>query len=101
MADPEAWSVEQQMRRLCAGYQLPRVKVRPHCWWATRPEGRAALLEQGLEQALGRAASHSLIEADHLGIVRDPSFIEHLGRQLAALDQSSRPLGLESHDHAN
>ncbi|MEK8079861.1 amino acid adenylation domain-containing protein [Pseudomonas sp. XK-1] len=80
-----AWSVEQQMRRLCAGYQLPRVKVRPHCWWATRPEGRAALLGQGLEQALGRAASHSLIDADHLGIVRAPKTLEQVSRYLAAL----------------
>jgi non-ribosomal peptide synthase protein (TIGR01720 family) len=80
-----AWSVEQQMRRLCTGYALPSVKARPHCWWASRPEGRAAVLEQGLEQALGRAASHSLIDADHLGIVRSLQTLEQVSRYLAAL----------------
>ncbi|MBX9762631.1 MAG: amino acid adenylation domain-containing protein [Pseudomonadaceae bacterium] len=80
-----AWSVEQQMRRLCTGYALPSVKARPHCWWASQPEGRAAVLEQGLEQALGRAASHSLIDADHLGIVRSLQTLEQVSRYLAAL----------------
>jgi hypothetical protein len=62
------------------------VKVRPHCWWASRPQGRAALLERGLEQVLGRAASHSLIEADHLGIVRSPQALEQVAALLSALN---------------
>ncbi|MBD9425540.1 amino acid adenylation domain-containing protein [Pseudomonas sp. PDM15] len=73
-----AWAVEQHMRRLCAGYALPRVKVRPHCWWAAQPGGRAALLESGLEQVQGRAASHRLIDTDHQGIVRHPQVLQEL-----------------------
>ena len=78
-----AWAVEQHMRRLCAGYTLPIVKVRPHCWWAAQPTGRAALLEAGLEQVQGRAAAHRLIEADHQGIVRHPQVLSELARLLA------------------
>ena len=73
-----AWAVEQHMRRLCAGYALPKVKVRPHCWWAAQPGGRAALLESGLEQVQGRAASHRLIDTDHQGIVRHPQVLQEL-----------------------
>ena len=79
-----AWAVEQHMRRLCAGYTLPTVKVRPHCWWAAQPTGRAALLEAGLEQVQGRAAAHRLIEADHQGIVRHPQVLSELARLLAS-----------------
>ncbi|WPC06497.1 amino acid adenylation domain-containing protein [Pseudomonas benzenivorans] len=80
-----AWAVEQHMRRLCAGYRLPQVRVRPHCWWASQPPGRAALLEQGLQQALGQAASHRQVEADHLGIVRHPGVLEALQAELTRL----------------
>ncbi|MDG9922900.1 MULTISPECIES: non-ribosomal peptide synthetase [unclassified Pseudomonas] len=73
-----AWAVEQHMRRLCAGYALPKVKVRPHCWWAAQPGGRAALLESGLEQVQGRAAAHRLIDTDHQGIVRHPQVLQEL-----------------------
>jgi amino acid adenylation domain-containing protein/non-ribosomal peptide synthase protein (TIGR01720 family) len=73
-----AWSLEQHMRRLCAGYALPKVTVRPHCWWAAQPDGRAALLETGLEQVQGRAASHRLIDTDHQGIVRHPQVLQEL-----------------------
>ncbi|WP_218569288.1 non-ribosomal peptide synthetase [Pseudomonas sp. F(2018)] len=73
-----AWAVEQHMRRLCAGYALPKVRVRPHCWWAAQPGGRAALLESGLEQVQGRAASHRLIDTDHQGIVRHPQVLQEL-----------------------
>jgi amino acid adenylation domain-containing protein/non-ribosomal peptide synthase protein (TIGR01720 family) len=73
-----AWAVEQHMRRLCAGYALPKVKVRPHCWWAAQPSGRAALLESGLEQVQGRVASHRLIDTDHQGIVRHPQVLQEL-----------------------
>ena len=73
-----AWAVEQHMRRLCAGYALPVVKVRPHCWWAAQPAGRAALLESGMEQVLGQAAAHYLIDTDHQGIVRHPQVLQGL-----------------------
>jgi hypothetical protein len=77
-----AWSLEQHMRRLCAGYALPRVKVRPHCWWAAQPAGRAALLEGGLEQVQGRAATHRLVDTDHQGIVRHPQVLQELAALL-------------------
>ncbi|MBC9250734.1 hypothetical protein A9179_10645 [Pseudomonas alcaligenes] len=77
-----AWAVEQHMRRLCADYALPRVKVRPHCWWAAQPDGRAALLESGLEQVQGRAAAHRLVDTDHQGIVRHPQVLQELTEQL-------------------
>ncbi|WAC44402.1 amino acid adenylation domain-containing protein [Pseudomonas sp. SL4(2022)] len=77
-----AWALEQHMRRLCAGYALPTVKVRPHCWWAAQPAGRAVLLERGLEQVQGRAAAHRLIEADHQGIVRHPQVLAELAQLL-------------------
>ena len=73
-----AWAVEQHMRRLCAGYALPKVKVRPHCWWAAQPPGRAGLLENGLEQVQGRVASNRLVETDHQGIVRHLQVIAEL-----------------------
>ncbi|WP_373388227.1 amino acid adenylation domain-containing protein [Pseudomonas alcaligenes] len=73
-----AWALEQHMRRLCAGYALPTVKVRPHCWWAAQPVGRAALLERALEQVQGRAASHRLVDSDHQGIVRHPQVLAEL-----------------------
>ncbi|MDG1582075.1 non-ribosomal peptide synthetase, partial [Pseudomonas sp. GOM6] len=78
-----AWAVEQHMRRLCAGYSLPRVKVRPHCWWAAQPAGRAALLESGLEQVQGRAAFHRLVDTDHQGIVRHPHVVAELATLLS------------------
>ncbi|MDH1053601.1 non-ribosomal peptide synthetase [Aquipseudomonas alcaligenes] len=77
-----AWALEQHMRRLCAGYALPSVKVRPHCWWAAQPAGRAALLERGLEQVQGRAASHRLVDTDHQGIVRHPQVLAELASLL-------------------
>ncbi|MGL4315780.1 MAG: condensation domain-containing protein, partial [Pseudomonas sp.] len=77
-----AWAVEQHMRRLCAGYALPKVKVRPHCWWAAQPAGRAALLESGMERVLGRAAAHRLVETDHQGIVRHPQVLQELATLL-------------------
>ena len=77
-----AWALEQHMRRLCAGYALPKVTVRPHCWWAAQPGGRAALLESGLEQVQGRAASHRLVDTDHQGIVRHPQVLAELASLL-------------------
>ncbi|MBB1519858.1 amino acid adenylation domain-containing protein [Pseudomonas sp. SR9] len=77
-----AWALEQHMRRLCAGYALPTVKVRPHCWWAAQPAGRAVLLERGLEQVQGRAASHRLVDTDHQGIVRHPQVLQELAALL-------------------
>ncbi|MET1078084.1 MAG: condensation domain-containing protein, partial [Pseudomonas sp.] len=81
-----AWAVEQHMRYLCAGYRLPRVRVRAHCWWASQPPGRAAQLSGALEQALGMpAASEQEVAADHLGIVRAPALLEAVDRHLAHL----------------
>ncbi|MEK1906154.1 MAG: thioesterase domain-containing protein, partial [Pseudomonas sp.] len=77
-----AWAVEQHMRRLCAGYALPTVTVRPNCWWAAQPAGRAALLESGLEQVQGRAAAHRLVDTDHQGIVRHPQVLQELAELL-------------------
>ena len=78
-----AWALEQHMRRLCAGYSLPKVKVQPHCWWAAQPVGRAALLESGLERVQGRAARHRLVDTDHQGIVRHPQVLQELTALLA------------------
>ncbi|MFB8831752.1 condensation domain-containing protein [Azotobacter sp. CWF10] len=80
-----AWSVEQHLRRLCAGYRLPEVSVRPHCWWAAQPPGRADELRAGLCQVLGEPASERIVATDHLGIVRASWVLAELGQLLDGL----------------
>jgi hypothetical protein len=91
------------MHTLAAQHQhIQPLRCPVQAWWAAHSPENNRNGETLLETALGRELHlSSWVQADHLGIVRDQSFIEHLSRQLAALEQSSRPLGLESHDYAN
>ncbi|WP_207388911.1 amino acid adenylation domain-containing protein [Azotobacter chroococcum] len=81
-----AWSVEQHLRRLCAGYRLPQVSVRPHCWWAAQPPGRADLLRAGLRRVLGEPAGERIVDTDHLGIVRAAEVLAGLAQVLDGLE---------------
>ncbi len=76
-----AWAVEQHLRDLCWGYQLPTVATPCHAWWAGEPQGRADTLEAGLRQVAELASSETLT-ADHLGIVRHEPLIAALPRHL-------------------
>ncbi|SUD40757.1 amino acid adenylation domain-containing protein [Ectopseudomonas mendocina] len=96
-------ALERHMHTLAAQHQhIQPLRCPVQAWWAAHSPENNRNGETLLETALGRELHlSSWVQADHLGIVRDQSFIEHLSRQLAALEQSSRPLGLESHDYAN
>ena len=94
---------ERHMHSLARQHQqIQPLRSPVQAWWAAHsPENNRngeALLQAGLEQALQLS---SWVQADHLGIVRDPLFIEHLSRQLAALVYPAQPLSLENHDYAD
>lgn len=72
-----AWAVEQHLRELCWGYQLPALHVPVHSWWASEPAGRAQALESWLAACVEFAHSET-VAADHLTIVREPSFLQSL-----------------------
>lgn len=72
-----AWAVEQHLRDLCWGYQLPTLHTPVHSWWASEPTGRAQALQRGL--ALCAELAHTeTVSADHLTIVREPSLLQGL-----------------------
>ena len=72
-----AWAVEQHLRDLCWGYQLPALHTPVHSWWASEPAGRAQALQRGL--ALCAELAHTeTVSADHLTIVREPSLLQGL-----------------------
>ncbi|MBU2137273.1 MAG: amino acid adenylation domain-containing protein, partial [Gammaproteobacteria bacterium] len=96
-------ALERHMHSLARQHQqIQPLRSPVQAWWAAHsPENNRngeALLQAGLEQALQLS---SWVQADHLGIVRDPLFIEHLSRQLAALAYPAQPLSLENHDYAD
>ena len=72
-----AWAVEQHLRELCWGHQLPVLHVPVHSWWASEPAGRAQALESGLAACV-EFAHRETVAADHLTIVREPSFLQNL-----------------------
>ncbi|WP_299141268.1 non-ribosomal peptide synthetase [uncultured Vibrio sp.] len=76
-----SWAVEQHMRALCRGYQLPSVKTQLHCWWAGQPNGRSELLSKGLNKHNNLQYS-VVIDTDHLGIVQNNQVIKDLYRHL-------------------
>ena len=76
-----SWAVEQHMRALCRGYQLPSIKTQLHCWWAGQPNGRSELLSKGLNKHNNFQYS-SVIDTDHLGIVQNNTVIKDLYRHL-------------------
>ncbi|WP_286298848.1 non-ribosomal peptide synthetase [Vibrio apostichopi] len=76
-----SWAVEQHMRALCSGYQLPNIKTQLHCWWAGQPNGRSELLSKGLNKHNNLQYS-SVIDTDHLGIVQNNKVIKDLYRHL-------------------
>ncbi|OBT26049.1 non-ribosomal peptide synthetase [Vibrio tasmaniensis] len=76
-----SWAVEQHMRALCRGYQLPNIKTQLHCWWAGQPNGRSELLSKGLNKH-NNLQYTSVIDTDHLGIVQNNTVIKDLYRHL-------------------
>ena len=72
-----AWAVEQHLRALCWGYQLPQLETPVHSWWASEPRGRADRLRAGL-QVFACLAHSEILQADHLGIVREEGLINGL-----------------------
>ena len=77
-----AWAVEQHLRTLCWGYQLPPLGTPVHSWWASEPQGRAETLSTGL-QAFTRLRHSETLQADHLGIVREEVLLDVLPDILA------------------
>ncbi|WP_323773600.1 non-ribosomal peptide synthetase [Alcanivorax sp.] len=76
-----AWAVEQHLRDLCWGYQLPTLQTPVHSWWASEPSGRARTLENGLAACVDFAHSDT-VQADHLTIVRETAFLQSLPARL-------------------
>ena len=76
-----AWAVEQHLRDLCWGYQLPTLQGPVHSWWASEPAGRARTLENGLAACVDFAHSDT-VQADHLTIVREATFLQSLPDRL-------------------
>ena len=72
-----AWAVEQHLRALCWGYQLPQLETPVHSWWASEPRGRADRLRAGL-QVFACLAHSEVLQVDHLGIVREEGLINGL-----------------------
>ncbi|MGJ3255821.1 MAG: amino acid adenylation domain-containing protein [Alcanivorax sp.] len=83
-----AWAVEQHLRGLCWGYQLPRLGTPVHSWWASEPQGRAETLRTGL-QAFARLRHSETLQADHLGIVRKDILLDVLPAILAGCVSST------------
>ncbi len=76
-----AWAVEQHLRDLCWGYQLPTLQTPVHSWWASEPAGCARTLENGLAACVDFAHSDT-VQADHLTIVREATFLQSLPDRL-------------------
>ncbi|ALZ85110.1 non-ribosomal peptide synthetase [Pseudomonas oryzihabitans] len=81
--------------------QLKPLRAPVHAWWASRsPENNHnghALLERGLGRPL---AQSRWIDADHLGIVRDPRLLAEVAERLSSPSaHSARTSGFEEYDH--
>ena len=83
-----AWAVEQHLRALCWGYQLPALNTPVHSWWASEPPGRATILGEGLRR-FTRLQHSETLPTDHLGIVREDRLLQYLPGFLAASALSS------------
>ncbi|MBW3694980.1 amino acid adenylation domain-containing protein [Vibrio sp. T187] len=77
-----SWAVEQHMRALCKGYQLPKVNTELYAWWAGQPVGRSNLLSSELTK-INTLQVSATIDTDHLGIVQNSEVIEFLNQYLA------------------
>ena len=80
-----SWAVEQHLRDLCWGYQLPSLKTPCHAWWAAQPPGRAEMLKNGIEQRVMLAQSEVLM-TDHVGIVREPEMVRWFEERLSSVN---------------
>ena len=80
-----SWAVEQHLRDLCWGYQLPSLKTPCHAWWAAQPPGRAEMLKNGIEQRVLLAQSEVLM-TDHVGIVREPEMVQWFVERLSSVN---------------
>ena len=79
-----AWAVEQHLRTLCWGYQLPSLHTPAHSWWASEPPGRADTLAAGIQGVVSLQHSE-VLQTDHLGIVRDSKLVSELPAVLATV----------------
>ncbi|BFM50687.1 amino acid adenylation domain-containing protein [Marinomonas sp. THO17] len=78
-----SWAVEQHMRALCAGYQLPKIQSHLHSFWAGQPKDRANWLMTELSKINTLVTSQNY-ETDHLGIVQHAKVITDLSNLLCA-----------------
>ncbi|MET0592085.1 MAG: amino acid adenylation domain-containing protein, partial [Polyangiaceae bacterium] len=86
-------AVMDRLTVLARDYALPRVRVRPHCWWASETANDAMLAQQTLERALHQMPKWSaIIPSTHTTILRSPEFLESLRHALRAAPFSSPAL---------
>ncbi|MFW7522786.1 amino acid adenylation domain-containing protein [Vibrio ostreicida] len=76
-----SWAVEQHMRALCQGYQLPNINCSSRAYWAGQPSGRSQLLSHRLEETT-ELFSQTVYDTDHLGIVQHGPVIRDLTQAL-------------------
>ncbi|WP_158414234.1 condensation domain-containing protein, partial [Halomonas sp. A3H3] len=87
-------AVEQHLRHLALGHDRLRLLHAPvHAWWASQsPEGNENA-EALLAQAIGHSLSSSVwLDTDHMGIVRNLSFLEQLVHQVDDILAGTRAL---------
>ncbi|SBS26295.1 Linear gramicidin synthase subunit B [Marinomonas spartinae] len=77
-----SWAVEQHMRALCSGYQLPSITTPVHTFWAGQPDKRASWLATELSK-INSLADHRVYDTDHLGIVQHQAVINDLKQSLS------------------
>ncbi|MFT0183220.1 non-ribosomal peptide synthase/polyketide synthase [Pseudomonas benzopyrenica] len=101
-----AWAqllaVEAHLHHLAREHsQLQPLRAPVHAWWASRSPENNHSGQSLLEQGLGRPLAQSRwIDADHLGIVRDPRLLAEVAENLnSSLAHSARNPGFEEYDH--
>jgi len=78
-----AWAVEQNMRQICQGYQLPQLDTAVHCWWAAEANQRGLITR--LQQFSKITHQLNAENADHLSVVRDEITIRDIQTSLSKL----------------
>ncbi|WP_296188800.1 non-ribosomal peptide synthase/polyketide synthase [Pseudomonas sp. UBA1879] len=94
--------VERHMRQLANQCRdIPTLRVPVYAWWAEQSpennENAPALLEQGMG---GRMQVSAWIDADHLSIVRDQSFITQLAESLAQVNERPQSQDFQEQEYA-
>ena len=84
-----SFALEQHHRQLCSGYGLPKVDTAVHAWWAGIPRREGEKPWEVLGAKL-RFASSEVVDADHLGIVRNQACLDALADLLSPEDLAAR-----------